>query len=140
MADLIYDEMQLFLVCLLLGGLLALVYDGLRILRLLFRHRDWLVDIEDLMYWIFTAWMVFRTLFYYNQGMLRGYAFLGMLVGVLVYSVTLSSLLLRIVKCLIPHWNKGKIYMKQPIIKLIHKVRKILKNIAAEVTMAVKGR
>ena len=140
MADLIYDEMELFLVCALLGALLALVYDGVRILRLLFGHWDWLVDVEDLVYWIFTAWLVFQTLFYYNQGLLRGYAFFGMFIGVILYSVTVSQLLLRLVNHLLPYWNKMKMQLGKPIVQLGGRLRKALKNIAAEVTMAMKSR
>lgn len=140
MADLIYDEAHLFLVCFVLGVLLAMVYDGVRILRLLFHHWDWLVDVEDLLYWIFTAWIVFRTLFYYNQGMLRGYAFVGMFLGVILYLLTLSSLLLHSVRWLLPYWEKMKYYGKKPFVKIGNWCRKALKNIASEVTMAIRGR
>lgn len=140
MADLIYDEIHLFTVCLLLGAMLALIYDGFRIFRLLFRHSNWMIDVEDLVYWIFTAWMVFRTLFYYNQGILRGYAFLGMFLGALLYILTISILLLRMIKYVIPYWERLKSYAKKPIIYLVHKFRKILKNVVAEVTMAIKSR
>ena len=140
MADLIYDEVQLFGVCLLLGVELALIYDGIRVLRLLFQHWDWLVDVEDLLYWMYTAWLVFRTLFHYNQGMLRGYAFLGMFLGVILYLGTLSRLLLHGVRRVVPHWNKCKSYMKRPFMKVADKFRKALKTIATEVTMAIKGR
>lgn len=140
MADLIYDEAHLFVVCMSLGALLALVYDGLRILRLLFQHKDWLVDIEDLVYWIFTAWLVFRTLFHYNQGVLRGYAFLGMFLGVLVYLLTISRLLMRVVKCILPYWDIVKFYGKKPLVAVTVWFRKSLKNIASQVTMAIKGR
>lgn len=140
MAELIYDEMQLFMVCLALGMVLALIYDGIRIFRLLFSHWDWVVDVEDLVYWIFTAWMVFRTLFYYNQGMLRGYAFLGMFLGMLLYILTVSRLLLRGVKKILPIWNKMKSKLRKPLAVLRDKMRKTLKNIATEVKMAMKSR
>ena len=140
MAELIYDELELFVVCLLLGAMLTLVYDGVRILRMLFHHWDWMVDVEDLIYWIFTAWMVFRTLFYYNRGALRGYAFLGMFLGVIVYTLTISRLLLFVAKKIVPFWNKGKNLIGKPFVILKEKCRKILKNITTEVTMALKGR
>lgn len=140
MAELIYDEMSLFLVCLLLGASLALVYDGIRIFRLLFSHKDFIVDIEDLIYWIFTAWTVFKTLFYYNQGMLRGYAFLGMFLGMLLYVLTISRLLLFCVKKGLPYWQYAKDFLKRPLIRLNDSIRKALKNITAEVKMAMKSR
>ncbi|MBQ4059379.1 MAG: spore cortex biosynthesis protein YabQ [Lachnospiraceae bacterium] len=140
MADLIYDEAHLFMICLSLGALLAMIYDAVRILRLLFRHKDWLVDIEDLIYWIFTAGLVFRTLFRYNQGVLRGYAFLGMFLGVVLYLLTLSGLLLRVIKCILPYWEKMKFYWKRPFVVMAIWIRKALKNIVSQVTMAIKGR
>lgn len=140
MAELIYDEMSLFLVCLLLGASLALVYDGIRIFRLLFSHKDFFVDIEDLVYWIFTAWTVFKTLFYYNQGMLRGYAFLGMFLGVLLYMLTISRMLLFCVKKGVPYWRRAKALITKPILRLQNSIRKALKNITIEVKMAMKSR
>lgn len=140
MAELIYDEMQLFLICLALGVFLALIYDGIRIFRLLFVHWDWVVDVEDLVYWIFTAWMVFRTLFYYNQGMLRGYAFLGMFFGMLIYMLTVSRLLLHGVRKLLPGWRTIQRKLRKPFIILQNKMRKALKNITTDVKMAMKSR
>lgn len=140
MADLIYDEVQLFTVCLLLGAALALIYDLVRVLRMLFRHWDWLVDLEDLLYWIFTGWSVFQTLFYFNRGALRGYAFLGLFLGVLLYTLTISRLFLFLIGKLLPYWNKGKGFLAKPFIGIYNFIRKSLKNIASDVKMAIRGR
>lgn len=140
MAVLIYDEVELFLVCFGLGVLLAFIYDVVRIFRLLFRHKDWMVDVEDLLFWIFTAWLVFRTLFTYNRGALRGYAFLGMFLGVILYVLTLSRLLLLIVEKILPYWQKVGNIVKKPFLLLLKFMRKGLKNIITQVKMAVKGR
>lgn len=140
MADLIYDEMQLFIVCLLLGVFLAFIYDGLRIFRLFFKHGDWLVDVEDLVFWMFTAWLVFQTLFTYNRGALRGYAFLGLLLGMVIYTLTVSRGLLALAEKLVPGWGKLKAWIKKPFKNLWQFIRKLLKNIVSDVKMAVKGR
>lgn len=140
MADLIYDEVKLFTVCLFLGVFLALLYDVVRVLRMLFRHWDWLVDLEDLLYWIFTGWSVFKTLFYFNRGALRGYAFLGLFLGVLLYTLTISRLVLFVAGRLLPYWNKGKGFLIKPFIFIRNFLRKALKNIASEVKMAIRGR
>lgn len=140
MADLIYDEVELFAVCLSLGMVLACIYDCIRILRLLLKHKNWMVDTEDLLFWLFTAWLVFRTLFIYNRGALRGYAFLGMFLGVLFYMLTLSRLFLFLVGKIIPYWTACKNFIKKPFVLFCRFLRKALKNIATEVKMAVKGR
>lgn len=140
MADLIYDEAELFFVCLLLGMVLAFIYDFVRILRLFLSHKNWVVDLEDLLFWLFTAWIVFRTLFVYNRGALRGYAFFGMFLGVLLYAFTLSRLLLYLMEKIVPYWNKFKEIIKSPFLKIKQFVIKGLKNMVADVKMAVKGR
>lgn len=140
MAALIYDEVELFAVCLALGMILAFVYDCVRIFRLFFHHKDWLVDVEDLAFWLFTAWLVFRTLFLYNRGALRGYAFLGMFIGVVFYVLTLSRILLFLAGKLVPYWKSVKDFLKKPFVIFNRFLRKTLKNLAAEVKMAVKGR
>lgn len=140
MAALIYDEVELFVVCLLLGMVLALVYDFIRIFRLFFKHKDWLVDMEDLIFWLFTAWLVFRTLFLYNRGALRGYAFLGMFLGFIFYAFTLSRLLLFLAEKLVPYWKGVKDFLKKPFVAFMRFIRKTLKNVVTEVKMAVRGR
>ena len=140
MADLIYDEMTLFAICMLLGAMLAMVYDIIRIFRLLVPHADIIVDIEDLVFWIFTAWMVFRTLVIYNRGALRAYAFIGMFLGVILYSLTLSKLLMYIVRRMVPYWKRFFSLMGRPFRIFGHFIRKTLKNMASQVKIAIKGR
>lgn len=140
MAELIYDEMTLFGICMLLGAMLAFGYDMIRCFRIFVPHPDVLVDIEDLSFWMFTAWMVFRTLVIYNRGALRAYAFIGMFLGVILYSLTLSRLLLFIVHKMIPYWRKFFKLLAKPFAFVGRFVRKTLKNIMAQVKIAVKGR
>lgn len=140
MADLIYEEVALFGICVLLGMGLACIYDGIRIFRLLFRHWEWILDLEDLAYWILTAWLVFATLFRYNRGTLRGYAFLGMFLGVIVYMLTISRLLMYIVHKLLPGWERCRHFLGKPFVLLRTHMRKSLKKTVAGVKMALKGR
>jgi len=140
MADLIFDEAHLFAVCVLLGVFLAFVYDVIRIFRYMFKHADWLVDIEDLLYWIYTAWTVFATLFRYNEGILRGFVFVGMFVGTIGYLLTISNVLLCLVRKMLPFWEKIKKHMKAPFGRVKQFLRKTLKNVATSVTMAIRGR
>lgn len=140
MASEIYGELELFGICLVVGIVIGFLYDGFRILRLLFVHRDILVDLEDLCFWILTTWLVFRTLFVYNEGALRGYAFMGMIVGFIGYLFTLSRLLIGLIKRIVPYWNRGKELLKKPLRGFLKVSRKTLKNMISDVKMAVRGR
>lgn len=140
MAALIYDETHLFGICLLLGIRLAFCYDLVRIIRLFIRHKNWVVDMEDLLFWLFTAWHVFETLFRYNRGALRAYAFLGMFLGVLFYMITISAALLKTVGLLVPYWQKALTFFLKPLRISRDHIRKVLKNISSQVKMALKSR
>ena len=65
---------MLFLHSLLCGGFLLAVYDGIRIFRLF-----------DLFYWVFDALFIFHMLYRENSGAVRGYAIVGVLLGMLAY-------------------------------------------------------
>ena len=140
MSGVIYEEVTLFLVCLLLGTVLGIFYDGFRVLRLFVPHKNWVVDVEDLLFWVGTAWLVFRTLFYYNQGVLRAYAFVGILVGVVLYYLTVSKILLFLAKKMLPFWNRVLYWMRKPFVFIREFLQKTLKNMITEVKMALKGR
>ena len=51
-SDEILDQAVLLVSCLGLGCWLMFCYDFLRVSRLLFTKKDWLVSLEDLLYWI----------------------------------------------------------------------------------------
>lgn len=140
MADLIFDELRLFGICLAVGAMIALIYDLVRIIRLLIPHRDFMVDIEDLAFWMFTAWLVFRTLFTYNRGSLRAYAFLGMFLGVIIYGLTFSKIVMFMVRKIVPYWKGFISFLCRPVKKFQNSLRKMLKNMATQVTIAIKGR
>ncbi len=140
MAGLIYDELRLFGICFLLGMALGFLYDLFRIFRLLVPHKSIFVDMEDLLYWVLTACFVFQTLFRFNEGKLRGYAFLGMFLGVVVYTLTIRRLLLFVVGKILPLWKKGWSMLKRPFKGVTGYIRKTLKNLVVEVKMAIRSR
>lgn len=140
MTELIQEEITLFGICLALGAFLAFVYDVIRVLRMLIPHKDIVVDIQDLVFWVFTAWKVFSTLVVYNHGTLRAYAFLGMFLGVVIYALTLSRLILFIIRKIVPYWKRCVHILLYPFESVKGIIRKMLKNVVTEVKIAIKGR
>ncbi len=69
----IVKEAGLFAMSVGMGGMLALIYGVLRMLRRLFRHTWLLAGLEDLAYWIFCGLSVFYLLYRENDGVLRLY-------------------------------------------------------------------
>lgn len=75
-----------------------MVYDGLRLFRTLIPHGNFWTGIEDAVYWAGSSITTFLLLFGQNDGILRWYAIFGVLMGMLVYNLTVSRILLRLLK------------------------------------------
>lgn len=95
-------EVQLLAGSLALGVCLMIIYDGLRLFRLLIPHGNLWTGVEDAIYWMGSSMVTFLLLFEQNDGVLRAYAIAGVLGGMLFYNASVSrmfrSLLKKIVK------------------------------------------
>jgi spore cortex biosynthesis protein YabQ len=77
---------------------LGVLYDVYRVLMNTFHPPKWLTALFDLMYWIFATLFVFRTLFWSNQGEVRVFIFIGLIMGVWTYFVWFSPTIIRMVQ------------------------------------------
>ena len=126
----IRDEGSLLLRSVLWGIGLAALYDMLRILRGVIRHRQGVRSLEDLAYWCFTACSLFWLLFSGNNGTVRWYILAGAGAGAWLYHITLSPFFVRFFR-----WLLGRILriLIFPVKKGLH----LLKN--AEKTLKIKA-
>jgi spore cortex biosynthesis protein YabQ len=83
------------------GVLLGIVFDAYRVVCGQLRVNRWILSLLDLVYWAFATVFVFRVLYYSNQGQLRFFVFLGLIVGTLLYFWLISSITIQIVLWLI---------------------------------------
>lgn len=75
------------------GIMLGVVFDGLRIIERKYHFPKWSIHGLDLLYWLWAALFVFRTLYHSNAGELRFYVFLGLFVGIWIHFLLLSILI-----------------------------------------------
>lgn len=80
------------------GIWLMMVYDTLRLLRLMIRHHSLVIGLEDLFYWIGAGAVTFRLLYEYNDGILRAYIIGGVLAGMILYDRAVSRFVFRVLK------------------------------------------
>ncbi|WP_223069023.1 spore cortex biosynthesis protein YabQ [Paenibacillus caui] len=83
------------------GSVLGVVYDSMRIIEGRYRFPRWSIHGLDLLYWLWAALFVFRTLYHSNEGEIRFYVFLGLFVGVWIYFLFLSVITGRFVVMLL---------------------------------------
>ena len=81
----ILAELKTAWVAFLSGALITVVYDVLRIFRRMLSHGNLWIGIEDFFFWIWTTFWIFSVLYRENDGNLRIYTILFMVLGMLLY-------------------------------------------------------
>lgn len=90
------NQAYLFLVFSLTGVIIGVLFDFFRILRRTIKTSNIITYIEDVLFWILTGILVLFNIWYFNNGEIRIYMFLGIILGVLIYISTLSNVLIKI--------------------------------------------
>ena len=92
----VQNQTYLFLVFSLTGVIIGILFDFFRILRRTIKTSNFITYIEDILFWILTGFLILYSIWYFNNGEIRIYMFLGIILGVLIYMLTLSSILIKI--------------------------------------------
>lgn len=92
----IQNQVYVFLWSILTGGILALIFDVFRAMRKSGSDNLLLVCLQDVLYLIIAAFIVIMSSFITNDGDLRGYMFLGYLLGVMFYLLLFSGIVLKV--------------------------------------------
>lgn len=95
MSGVIRYEAWLLMLSLATGGWLMLVYDTLRVFRLMIRHSAFAVGLEDFFYWIGAGVVTFNLLYQQNDGGLRAYVIGGVLGGMILYDRLISRIFFK---------------------------------------------
>ena len=95
-SEAIGNEATFFLMSVLCGMGLVLVYDLFRIFRRLVPHGNIWIGIEDVCYWLFCTVVVFLLLYQRNDGMMRAFCFIGIAIGGVSYAFLLSRFVVKI--------------------------------------------
>ncbi|WP_245599972.1 spore cortex biosynthesis protein YabQ [Paenibacillus harenae] len=91
----------------LLSGLgMGTVFDGYRVVSNELKFPRWWLPVLDVVYWMAAALVVFRVLYASNNGEVRAYVFIGLAVGVILYYLLLSKLVVILVKWVIHAFRK----------------------------------
>ncbi len=91
----IFQETNILLAAMATGALLFFVYDLLRIMRRLIPHGTLWVAVEDVLFWLGSAVVIFVMLYQQADGSLRGFSIGGVVIGMLLYAFLLSPLIVK---------------------------------------------
>ena len=90
------NQAYLFLVFSLTGVIIGILFDFFRILRKTIKTPNFITYIEDISFWILTGILILYNIWYFNDGEIRIYMFLGIILGILIYMSTISKLIILI--------------------------------------------
>lgn len=90
------NQAYLFLVFSMTGVIIGILFDFFRILRRSIKTSNILTYIEDVLFWILTGLLILYNIWYFNNGEIRIFMFLGIILGILIYMSTLSNILIKI--------------------------------------------
>jgi len=101
MNELVVWELRYVGECLLLGAGLMLLYDVLRVLRIVVPHSVAIISVEDVLYWFVAGFCMFLLLYKEDAGSIRWFAVAITIGGMLIYNFGVSRFVVPIVgKCL----------------------------------------
>lgn len=90
------NQAAVFLMTVLVGFVIGFVYDLFRVVRKVVKHPGFLIQIEDMIYWILVSIIMFYVMLNKNYGEIRAFSVLGAFLGMLLYFLTVSRLFINV--------------------------------------------
>lgn len=92
----VYYQLFNLVIFIITGIIIGILFDIFRIIRKSFKTPDIITYIEDIIFWILTGLILLFTIFTFNNGELRIYIFIGLIIGLIIYLLTLSKYFVKI--------------------------------------------
>ena len=90
------NQAYLFLVFSLTGVIIGVLFDFFRILRRSIKTSNLITYIEDILFWILTGLFLLYIIFKYSFGQLRIYMFVSLIIGIVIYFLTISKYFIKL--------------------------------------------
>lgn len=130
MNEAILIELRFFIASIMWGGLILIIYDCLRIFRLLIKHNKFFIAVEDIVYWLVCSFLIFQMMYKQNNGIIRAFSILGMLIGMLFYHWTISEFLVEGISYLLKKIMKFILlvlsFLFKPLLWLFNIIKKLV--------------
>ncbi len=88
----IFQELELLVMSFVLGVVLMILYDIIRLFRMVKRQGAVAVAVEDLLFWAVASVAIFGLLFLLNEGNIRFYALASTMGGMIIYYRTIGKI------------------------------------------------
>ena len=127
------NQAYLFLIFSITGIVIGALFDIFRALRKSFKTSNIITYIEDIIFWLLSGTLIIYNIWYFNDGEIRIYMFLGIIIGILIYLLTLSNIFSKISLLIL---NLLKKIIKITLIPL-KPIKKICTNISKKAKLFI---
>ena len=90
------NQVYLFIIFILNGFLISILFDFFRILRKTFETMNLITYIEDIIFWVLTGISIIFCMYKFTNGHLRGFIFVGIGIGAIIYMLMFSKIFIKI--------------------------------------------
>jgi len=149
----VISQANLFLIFVINGLIIGLLFDVFRILRKSFKTSDLITILQDILFWILTGIIILYSIFVFNNGEIRFFMFIGIFLGaglymlllskyVIKFSVTIISILKKIISFILKiiffplQWiyKITKKLIKRPILFCFINIKKTIRQISTKIS------
>lgn len=142
MNEAIFVELQFFVISIFWGSLILIFYDALRIIRIIVKHSRFIIALQDIIYWILCGILIFQMMYKHNNGIIRAFSILGMLIGMIVYSYLFSQIIVDNLSLMLDRVItlifKGLAFVVKPLLWIKNVVDKTIGKINRECSIKLK--
>lgn len=123
------EQAYLFLVFSLTGVSIGILFDFFRVLRKTYKTSDIITYIEDIIFWILAGIIILYSIWYFNNGEIRLFMIIGIILGALIYTLTLSNIFIKI--------NSFLMSIIKKILKFLYKIFSMPINIIKKAVIKI---
>ncbi len=116
------EQLLSFFIYTIIGIIISIIFDIFRVLRKTFKTPDIITYIEDAIFWIITGLIILFSIFTFNNGELRVYIFIGIIIGIILYMLFISKYFIKLNVFIIN-------LIKNTIYKILHIIIKPIKYV-----------
>lgn len=95
MNEIVSSQALIFITSIEVGIVMGMIFDLVRVVRKIVKHPNFLVQVEDLLYWIACGLIGFYMLYVSNYANIRPFVFMGIVLGAIFYFATFSILFMK---------------------------------------------
>lgn len=119
------EQLINFLYFIVTGIVLSIIFDIFRILRKTIKTSDIITNIEDILFGLITGIVMLISIFLFNNGEIRLYIFLGIIVGITLYMIFISKYFIKINVAIINFIKKIINWATKPFIFLFKIIKRL---------------